>query len=322
VRERSLGRVTLPVPGDDSGSFAPGRLTDAGRRGRWVSARWLGSEPVTDRGRTVDDAQPHGSASAAWDPVGYLRFAGERARPFAELVARIAADTPETVIDLGCGEGSLTVSLARRWPAARVTGIDSSPQMLAAAEASAPPGRVAFQQGDVRGWAPTAPVDVVVSNAVLHWVPGHQHLLPRWAGWLRPGGWLAVQVPGNFRAPTHTLLADLCRSPRWAGRLAAAAPAPDAVLDPVGYLDVLTGAGLAVDAWENTYLHVLDGEDPVLEWVRSTVLRPALGLLSEDDAARFTAEYAAALRDAYPPRPDGTTVLPFRRVFAVAHRTP
>ena len=275
---------------------------------------------MADSGQTGDDATTRGSRPAAWDPVGYLRFAGERARPFADLVVRIAAETPATVVDLGCGEGRLTASLARRWPGARVTGVDSSPEMLAAAAASPTPGRMAFELGDVRAWAPPAPVDVLVSNAVLHWVPGHERLLPRWAGWLRPGGWLAVQVPGNFRAPTHTLLAELCRSPRWAGRLAGAAPAADTVLEPAGYLDVLTAAGLVCDAWETTYLHVLRGEDPVLGWVRSTVLRPVLALLLEDDAARFGAEYAAALREAYPPRPDGTTVLPFRRVFAVSNR--
>jgi trans-aconitate 2-methyltransferase len=258
--------------------------------------------------------------AGAWDPVRYLRFAGERARPFAELVARIGAESPSTVVDLGCGEGSLTASLGRRWPHAQVTGIDSSPEMLAAAAAVAAPGRVEFALGDVREWSPPGPLDVVVSNAVLHWVPGHDRLLTRWAGWLRPGGWLAVQVPGNFRAPTHALLADLCRSPRWADRLGGAAPPADAVLEPAGYLDVLTAAGLTTDAWETTYLHVLTGEDPVLAWVRSTVLRPVLALLPEDDASRFSAEYAAALRLAYPARSDGSTVLPFRRVFAVGTR--
>jgi trans-aconitate 2-methyltransferase len=192
--------------------------------------------------------------------------------------------------------------------------------MIAAASASASPGRVEFTLADVRDWTPPGPVDVVVSNAVLHWVPDHHHLMERWAGWLPAGGWIAVQVPGNFRAPTHALLAGLCRSARWADRLADAAPRPDAALEPAEYLDVLTGAGLSADAWETTYLHVLTGVDPVLAWVRSTVLRPVLALLPEDDAERFTAEYAAALREAYPPRPDGTTVLPFRRVFAVGTR--
>jgi trans-aconitate 2-methyltransferase len=255
---------------------------------------------------------------SGWDPAAYLRYAGERARPFVDLVSRVGAEDPSEVVDLGCGEGTMTATLAERWPGARVTGVDSSPEMLAAA--AAVPGRVGFVRGDVRDWAPDGPVDVVLSNAVLHWVPGHERLLTRWAGWLRPGGWLAVQVPGNFRAPTHALLAELCVSPRWASRLADTAPRPDAVLEPAGYLDVLTAAGLSADVWETTYLHVLSGADPVLAWVRSTVLRPVLALLDADSAAEFTAQYAAALRAAYPARPDGTTLLPFRRVFAVATR--
>jgi trans-aconitate 2-methyltransferase len=256
----------------------------------------------------------------AWDPGAYLRFSDERARPFVELLARVRAAAPSVVVDLGCGEGALTASLAGRWPGARITGVDSSPEMLAAAVAHAVPGRVSFTAGDVRDWAPSGPVDVLVSNAVLHWVPGHERLLARWAGSLAPGGELAVQVPGNFRAPTHALLAEVAADPRWAERVGDAAPRPDAVLEPTDYFDVLTGAGLAADVWETTYLHVLTGEDPVLAWVRGTVLRPVLARLDQDDAAELTEAYAAALREAYPRRPDGTTVLPFRRVFAVGRR--
>jgi trans-aconitate 2-methyltransferase len=269
----------------------------------------------------MESAEESRSGSAgAWDPVRYLRFAGERARPFADLLARVDAEAPRTVVDLGCGEGALTASLAQRWPGARVTGIDSSQTMLAAAAAHAVPGRVEFALADVQDWEPAGPVDVLVSNAVLHWVPGHAGVLARWAGWLSPGGRLALQVPGNFRAPTHTLLTELCRSPRWAASLADAGPDPDAVLEPAGYHDVLTADGLVTDVWETTYLHVLTGEDPVLNWVRSTQLRPVLARLGEDDAAEFTAAYAAALREAYPQRPDGTTLLPFRRIFAVGSR--
>ena len=175
-------------------------------------------------------------------------------------------------------------------------------------------------QGDVRTWHPEAPVDVVISNAVLHWVPGHEDLIARWAGWLTPGGVLAVQVPGNWRAPSHALLDALCRSPRWADRLADAGPRPDTVREPVEYADLVTAAGLEADVWETTYLQRLSGPDPVLAWVRSTVLRPVLARLSDDDAAAFTAEYAAALRAAYPERADGTTLLPFRRIFVVGTR--
>ncbi len=268
----------------------------------------------------MSGTQRSADRDGAWDPVTYLRYADERARPFVDLLASVRHDSPAVVVDLGCGEGALTASLARRWPDARIVGVDSSPEMLAAAAQHAEPGRIAFQLGDVRGWCPDGPVDVLVTNAVLHWVPEHADLLRRWAGNLAPGGELAVQVPGNFRAPTHALLAEICRSPRWSARVAAAAPQPDAVPEPAEYLDVLTGAGLAADVWETTYLHVLRGPDPVLGWVRSTVLRPVLAALDDADAEDLTQAYAAALRAAYPERPDGTTVLPFRRVFAVGRR--
>ena len=268
--------------------------------------------------RESQDRTPPQARPAAWDPAVYTRFSGERSRPFVDLLGRVRAEAPREVVDMGCGEGTMTAALAERWPDAHVTGVDSSREMLA--KATPVPGRLDFAVGDVQDWQPPGPVDVVVSNAVLHWLPGHETLIDRWAGWLSPGGWLAVQVPGNFRAPTHALLADLCRSPRWADRLADAGPRPDTVLEPAGYLDVLTAAGLAPDVWETTYLHVLRGEDPVLTWVRSTVLRPVLARLADGDAAAFTAEYASALRAAYPPRPDGTTVLAFRRIFAVGSR--
>jgi trans-aconitate 2-methyltransferase len=254
----------------------------------------------------------------AWDPAIYTRFSGERSRPFVDLLARVGARSPHTVVDMGCGEGTMTAALVDRWPGARVTGVDSSPEMLAAA---APvPGRLEFVVGDVREWQPDGPVDVVVSNAVLHWVAGHDALIARWAQWLSPDGWVAVQVPGNFRAPTHALLDQLCRSPRWAGRLADAGPRPDTVREPADYAQVLTAAGLEPDVWETTYLHVLRGPDPVLAWVRGSVLRPVLARLPDVDAAAFTTEYAAALRGAYPERADGSTLLPFRRIFAVGRR--
>lgn len=271
----------------------------------------------TRRRASVPEVGGSGPAGA-WDPARYLRFAGERARPFIDLLARVDVRAPGTVVDLGCGDGSTTALLADRWPAARVTGIDSSPEMLAAAPSR--PG-LEFRLGDVRDWQPQEPVDVLVTNAVLQWVPDHQNLLAGWANALAPGGWLAVQVPGNFRSPTHTLLGELCRSPRWAALVGDVPRGPDAVLEPEGYHDVLTAAGLSADVWETTYLHVLTGPDPVLSWVRATQLRPVLARLGEDDAAEFTASFAEALRQAYPRRPDGTTLLPFRRIFAVGSRT-
>lgn len=250
-----------------------------------------------------------------WDPEVYGRYADERSRPFQELVARVRAAEPASVVDLGCGDGALTATLADRWPSASVLGVDSSAEMLAGAPAGP---RLRFAQGRIEDWEPAGPVDVLLSNAALQWVPDHAALLPRLVGALAPGGWLALQVPGNWREPSHTLLAELRESPRWRSRLAGAGRGPEqAPPDPAGYVRLLAGLGCAVDAWETTYAQVLPGPDPVLGWVRGTALRPVLARLPAAEAAEFEAEYGALLREAYPAQPWGT-LLPFRRVFAVA----
>jgi trans-aconitate 2-methyltransferase len=257
-----------------------------------------------------------------WDPAQYGRFAGERARPFADLLARVRAEQPGHVVDLGCGDGRLTATLLDRWPGATVHGLDSSPAMLAQAAGRAVPGRLSFALGSIEEWRPERPVDALVANAVLQWVPGHPALLGRLVAALAPGGWLAFQVPANFGAPSHTELAAVCRAPRWRGRLDAAVAHGRPVLEPAAYLDLLTGSCETVDVWETTYLHVLHGADPVLDWVRGTALRPVLAALADDPAAEaeFLSEYSARLRSAYPPGPHGT-VLPFRRIFVVARRS-
>jgi trans-aconitate 2-methyltransferase len=248
-----------------------------------------------------------------WDPRRYLEYADERGRPFLDLVSRVLATAPRRVVDLGCGPGTLTALLAQRWPDADVVGLDSSPEMVAAA--ADVPG-VRFELGDLRTWRPAEPVDVLVSNATLQWVPGHLDLLPRLVAAVAPGGWFALQVPGNFDEPSHQLRRDLAAEPRFAPYVAGVA-VPEAA-GPEVYLERLAGLGCEVDAWETTYLHVLHGEDPVFRWVSGTGARPTLQALPEGLRQEFEAEFRERLRAAYPPGPHGT-VLPFRRVFAVAH---
>jgi trans-aconitate 2-methyltransferase len=250
-----------------------------------------------------------------WDPLQYGRYAGERGRPFFELTMRVEADAPQAIADLGCGSGELTVALAERWPEALVRGVDASAEMIAQAPAD---GSVQFSLGTAEDFS-AAGLDVLVSNAALQWVPSHRELIVRWAAELNPGGWLAFQVPANFDAPSHVLMRELAASPRWRPQLEGVLRGAESTAPPAEYLALLAGAGLEVDAWQTQYLHVLQGADPVLDWVRGTGLRPALAALPEIDAAAFTAEYAALLRDAYPAQPFGT-VFPFARTFVVAHR--
>jgi trans-aconitate 2-methyltransferase len=253
-----------------------------------------------------------------WDPTTYLTYADERGRPFAELVARIGAERPRAVVDLGCGPGNLTAGLAARWPDATVTGLDSSPEMIARARAL--DTEVTFTEGDVRGWHPTAGTDVVVSNATLQWVDGHEALLTRWAAELPAGGWLAFQVPGNFGAPSHRTLRALAADPRWSDRLGPVLRDEKTVLDPAGYAELLHAAGGTVDAWETTYLHVLPetgADHPVLSWMEGTALRPVRAALDADAWNAYRTELDALLAAEYPVT-GGRVLFPFRRIFVVA----
>jgi trans-aconitate 2-methyltransferase len=251
-------------------------------------------------------------AAHTWDPERYLAYADERGRPFLDLLTRVGAAEPARVVDLGCGPGTLTRLLAQRWPAAHVHGVDSSASMVERAE---PGERLTFEVADLRGWRAQEPVDVLVSNATLQWVPGHLDLLPGLVDQVAPGGWFAFQVPGNFEEPSHVIRRELAAEEPYAAHAAGVA-VPDA-FGPEVYLAALTGLGCRVDAWETTYLHVLQGEDPVFTWVSGTGARPTLQALPDGLRERFVEEYKARLRAAYPAAPHGT-VLPFRRVFVVA----
>lgn len=255
---------------------------------------------------------------ATWDPATYLRFSDERSRPFFDLTSRIGATDPGYVVDLGCGPGNLTATLARRWPAARVEGIDSSPEMIEEAKAHHN-DPVDFQLADLVSWHPDAAVDVIISNATFQWVPDHRDLLPQLIDKLSPDGWLAFQVPGNFAEPSHQILRDLAADARYAD--ATQGVDYPAAFDAQTYLADLAAGGCEVDAWETTYLHVLTGTDPVFAWISGTGARPVLQALSDVQREQFVAEYKAKLKQAYPAQGFGT-VLPFRRVFVVAHKRP
>ncbi len=271
-----------------------------------------------------------------WDPRQYALFGSHRGRPFADLLARVdtieAAGTsdaayPAVVVDLGCGDGPLTLGLATRWPAARVIGIDSSPEMLEAARGHDEEHRVEWVRARAEDWDPGslgAPIDVLVTNATLQWVPGHLELMPTWLDALAPGGWFAMQVPTNFDAPSHALMRVVAaRHTRSADLLPRLLRAAD-VADPGTYLRTLATAGLVPDVWGTTYQHVLDPvgaqRSPVLEWVTGTGLRPVLDVLT-DRAERqaFLDDYVAELDRAYPREAYGV-VLGFSRLFAVGHK--
>jgi trans-aconitate 2-methyltransferase len=252
-----------------------------------------------------------------WDPNQYLKFADHRLRPAIDLLSRVRADEPGAVFDLGCGAGNVSKLLAERWPKARVTGVDSSMAMLEKARAAAP--RIAFLQAELAAWRAPEPADVIYSNAALHWLDGHEALFPRLMEQLAPGGSLAIQMPRNHSAASHTAMLEAAGAGPWKAKLANVRGIR-AVHDPADYYRMLAPLAARLDIWECEYLQVLEGPNPVVEWTKGTGLRPYLDPL--DDAAKkgFLAAYSERIAAAYPPQPDGRTLFPFRRIFIVAER--
>ncbi|MBT3307397.1 MAG: trans-aconitate 2-methyltransferase [Alphaproteobacteria bacterium] len=249
----------------------------------------------------------------AWNPGQYLKFGGHRLRPAIDLLARVDVESPETVFDLGCGPGNSTAMLAERWPSARITGIDGSVDMLAQAAADLPD--LDWVEADLNDWVPDQPADVLFSNAALHWLDDHAVLFRRLLGHLNPGGVLAVQMPGNYAAPSHTLIREAAWP--WLNKIE-----PVMRLDPVAaltdYYDALSSVASHLDIWETVYIHALEGDNAAAEWLKGSALKPLLDVLDEDEARDFFAAYSGLTQQAYPQHPDGKTLFPFRRVFIVA----
>lgn len=261
----------------------------------------------------------------SWNPDQYLKFAEPRLRPAVDLLRQITIANPSTVVDLGCGTGNTTQLLAQRWPNARIIGVDNSPDMLARAqpqphlqsESVGSHSNIQWQQHDLAVWLTTDPVDLIYSNAALHWLGEHDALFPRLLKQLAPGGTLAVQMPRNFDAPSHRMVADVAMQGPWRARLEhLVRPAP--VAPPQFYYGLLSGLVADLDIWECEYLHVLEGNDAVKEWTKGSWLKPFLDALDEPWKSDFEHEYARRLRPHYPQSVNGRTLLPFRRLFMVA----
>jgi trans-aconitate 2-methyltransferase len=276
---------------------------------------------MAPRVRAAGKASSRQKPDTRWSPAQYQKFSDHRIRPALELLGRIPLQAPRLVYDLGCGTGAVTRLIAERWPAAKVFGIDSSAEMLEKAKAGG--GKVSWIQADVSSWTPEAGPDLVYSNATLHWVEEHRALFPRLAGCLAPGGCLAVQMPLSFDAPSHRLMRETLDGGGRGGRALGTPELRKAVArrwveDRDVYYELLANRVRRLDIWTSEYLQVLEGDDPVLEWVKATGLRPVLNGLEETERERFVEVYRRRLRQAYPRNADGKTLYPFARLFIVA----
>lgn len=255
----------------------------------------------------------------AWDPLQYSRFERERDRAAHDLLARLPDGlAPKEIWDLGCGAGQHAVRLKRRWPEARVHGLDSSADMLA--QARARDADVDWRLADIAGWRPERPADLILANASLHWLPDHEALLRRLTGALASGGVVAVQMPMAHETRHHSLMREVAADGPWAAALAGVGTVAP-LLEPETYYAVLAESCGEIDIWSTTYLQALSGPDAVLEWMMGTALRPCLAALADEVMRRaFLDALAARLSSAFPRGPDGKTLMPFPRLFLVARK--
>jgi len=258
-------------------------------------------------------------AVADWDAAQYRRFEHDRTRAAAELLARVPLDGAGLAYDVGCGPGNSTELIAIRFPEAIVVGIDSSPAMLDEARKRLPDRR--FEAGDLSRWTPDGKPDLVFGNAVFQWVPDHQAALMRLFGTLAAGGVLALQMPDNLGEPSHALMREAAGAGPWASRLGKAMTARGRLPEPGSYYDLLKPRAAHVDIWHTIYNHVLESPQAIIEWVKSTGLRPFLDALQPDEVGAFLDDYRARLAKAYGQRVDGKVLLRFPRLFIVAQRS-
>ena len=262
-------------------------------------------------------------ASTVWDANLYLKFADARMRPALDLMGRLdpatAARPGHVIYDLGCGAGNISRILAERFPGAPVVGIDSSEQMLDKARSQTTDKRVSFAKGDLAQFKPDAPPSILYSNAAYQWLPGHIDMFPGLMKLLPSGGQLAIQMPRNHEAPSHALMRAAADAGPWAAKLKGIGGIAR-VEEPARYFDVLKPLSADLEVWETIYQQVLTGKDPVAQYTSSTGLRPFLEALAKPERMQFYETYASLIAKAYPTRPDGLTLFPFRRLFIVARR--
>jgi trans-aconitate 2-methyltransferase len=262
-------------------------------------------------------ARWRGGTLENWDPDSYLKFEDYRTRPSVDLVSHIRVAETRNIIDLGCGPGNSTQVLRSRWPRARVVGLDSSAEMIAAAREAYPDQE--WARGDIATWSSDTPFDVVFSNAALQWLGDHTALWPRLFGQVAPGGALAIQLPAAMYGSIRGMIHEVADDSAWSSRMEPALSAIT-IEAPHAYYDALSLLARSVDMWETEYYHVLESPSAIIEWISSTGLRPFLDALeSDDERRRFTAMLLERVTEGYPSRADGNVLFPFRRIFVAAY---
>jgi trans-aconitate 2-methyltransferase len=247
-----------------------------------------------------------------------MKFERERTRAASDLLAGVRLESAETIFDLGCGPGNSVELLLRRFPRARVVGVDTSEAMLAHARRRVPGAEFLLQ--DIESWTPQQPVDLIFANAALHFIPHHETLIPRLASFLKPGGRFAAQMPNIVREASQAAMRLVAAEGPWASRLVPVAKTRPVIASFEEYYDWLSPLSSEIDIWMTTYVHALNGHNDIVDWFAGSGLRPFLDPLNEMERRQFLALYRRELEYSYPARKDDTVFLTYPRLFLVATR--
>ncbi len=253
-----------------------------------------------------------------WNPEQYLKYKSERTQPSIDLVSRIKIENPKNIIDIGCGPGNSTQILHQRWPSAEIVGLDHSEEMIKKAREDYPEQK--WLAADVSSFKSNIFYDIVFSNAVLHWIPHHEILVPNLFKLVRNRGAMAVQVPANHESPLHKALLSVSSGEKWhrytkgCEKMLHHHPAEY-------YYQLLTPIASKIELWETTYYHILPSHQGLIEWGKGTAMKPYLDRLPDDSKKnRFEKEVLAGCKKAYKRQKDGSIVFRFNRLFFIAYR--
>jgi trans-aconitate 2-methyltransferase len=253
-----------------------------------------------------------------WNPDLYLKFRNERTQPSIDLIGRIDADfRPKTILDIGCGPGNSSQALLERWPAAVLTGIDNSLNMIEKARAEYPDNT--WIVADASKYTSNMKYDLVFSNATIQWIPEHETLLKKLFNLINNKGVLAIQIPQFNEMPLSGAIQKVASGEKWK-KAVQDCRALFTYHDAGYYYDLINTDYKTLELWQTDYYHVLASQYAIVEWIRSTGMKPYLDCLPDAEKPLFENEVLAEIKRDYPLQNDGKVLFPFKRLFIIGYK--
>lgn len=253
-----------------------------------------------------------------WNAQLYLKFKKERTQPSIDLINRLNFQNPKKVIDIGCGPGNSTALLKKHYPDAYILGVDSSPNMIEKAVKECPDIDFMLFDASKDFDMLDRDFDIVFSNACIQWVPDHKRLLTDMMSILNPGGIMAVQVPNQVEMSINSVISEVTKSDKWKSKFRSERKFHN--LAEEEYFDLLYEISSDFSMWKTIYFHRLPSQESIVEWYKSTGLRPYLEVLNDDEKSDFEKDILQKVKEHYPICAGGEVIFRFYRLFFIAKR--